>query len=131
MNSSPTSLANTGLCKCTFGNPGIAPIITSSTLGCSALVIEIVSPSQPRPAVIQTIWTSLTSGGRSLNVDSVVAIVNPLPSQSLTIPFLFPYAATFTWQTDDDGPSPNAISCRTKFWRGRPEKTAMNTDRHL
>src|SRR5262249_6805374 len=106
MNSSPTSLASTGLCKCTFGNPGIAPIITSSTLGCSAAVIETVSPSQPRPAVIQTIWTSLTPGGRSLNDDSVVAIIHPLPCQSSTIPLLFLSAATFTWQTPSTGKRP-------------------------
>src|SRR5262249_472520 len=84
MNSLPTSLASTGLCKCTFGSPGIAPRITSSTLGCSALVVEIVSPSQPRPAVSQTIWTSLTSGGRLLNVDAVVATFDSPHSQSLT-----------------------------------------------
>src|SRR5580700_3057571 len=64
MNSSPFSYARTGLCKWTFGRPGIAPNITSSKLGCVAAVIETESPSQPRPAVIQTMWTSET--GESL-----------------------------------------------------------------
>src|SRR5580693_9789900 len=62
MKSSPTSTASTGLCRCTFGNPGIAPNNTSSMLGCVAAVIETESPSQPRPAVIQTMCTSLTAG---------------------------------------------------------------------
>ena len=37
-----------------FGNPGMLPISTSSMLGCVAAVIETESPSQPSPAVIQT-----------------------------------------------------------------------------
>src|SRR5215813_99631 len=105
MNSLPTSLASTGLCRCAFGNPGIAPRSTSSMLGCSALVTEIVSPSQPRPAVIQTMWTSLTSGGRPLNVDAAVAIFDSPHRQSMTNALLMPYAATFTWQTADDVPA--------------------------
>src|SRR5215813_12103578 len=121
MNSSPTSLASTGLCKWTFGNPGIAPMSTSSMLGCSAAVIEIVSPSQPRPAVSQTIWTSLTSGGRPLNVDSVVAIVDPPSYQLSTTALLSPYTATFNWKTDDDGPAETADSCRGKVWLRSPE----------
>src|SRR5215467_9772342 len=64
MKSSPTSYASTGLCRCTCGSPGIAPISTSSMLGCVAAVIDTESPSHPRPAVIHTMWTSLTSGGR-------------------------------------------------------------------
>src|SRR5215472_13913161 len=64
MKSSPTSYASTGLWRWTLGRPGIAPISTSSMLGCVAAVMETESPSQPRPAVIHTTWTSLTSGGR-------------------------------------------------------------------
>src|ERR1700733_13475563 len=61
-NSSPFSYASTGLCKCTFGRPEMAPSRTSSILGCVAAVMETESPSQPRPAVIHKIWTSLTAG---------------------------------------------------------------------
>src|SRR5262249_61123952 len=64
MKSSPTSYASTGLCKWTLGSPGMAPSNTSSMLGCVAAVIETESPSQPRPAVIQTTWISCTAGGR-------------------------------------------------------------------
>src|SRR5215475_11770018 len=117
MNSSPTSLASTGLCKCTFGNPGIAPIITSSMLGCSAAVIEIVSPSQPRPAVSQTIWTSLTSGGRSLNVDSVVAIVDLPPYQSSTIALLYRFANQCTDESKIQ--TKGSKEQRVKGWLGR------------
>src|SRR6476469_974528 len=42
----------------------MAPITTSSTLGWVAAVIETESPSQPSPAVIHTMWMSLTAGGR-------------------------------------------------------------------
>ena len=63
MNSSPTSYASTGLWRWTFGSPGIAPSTTSSMLGCVAAVIDTESPSQPRPAVIQTMWISRTAGG--------------------------------------------------------------------
>src|ERR1700688_3979837 len=63
MKSSPTSYASTGLCKCTFGSPGIAPNKTSSMLGWVAAVIETESPSQPRPAVIQRMCTSATGDG--------------------------------------------------------------------
>src|SRR5215813_4849137 len=108
MNSLPTSLASTGLCRCAFGNPGIAPRSTSSMLGCSAPVTEIVSPSQPRPAVIQTIWTSLTSGGRPLNVDAVVAIFR-LSSLSIVDQCAFDALRRdlhmATWQIADDGPA--------------------------
>jgi hypothetical protein len=38
----------------------MAPITTSSTLGCIAAVIETVSPSQLNPPVVQMIWTSST-----------------------------------------------------------------------
>src|SRR5579863_6975721 len=62
MKSSPFSTASTGLCRCTFGKPGIAPNSTSSMLGCVAAVIETESPSQPSPAVIQTMCTSGTAG---------------------------------------------------------------------
>src|SRR5271155_2009083 len=62
MKSSPPSKASTGLCKCTLGKPGMAPSKTSSMLGCVAAVIETESPSQPKPAVIQRICTSLTAG---------------------------------------------------------------------
>src|ERR1700756_2903443 len=41
----------------------MAPRMTSSRLGCSALVTGNESPSQPRTAVIQMIWTSLTGLG--------------------------------------------------------------------
>src|SRR5437763_5204688 len=70
MNSSPTSVASTGLCKCTFGSPGMAPNKTSSILGCSAAVTEMVSPSQLRPAVIHKMCSSLTLGGRSVKRDT-------------------------------------------------------------
>jgi len=42
------------------GESGDAPNKTSSMLGWVAAVIEIESPSQPSPAVIQTMWTSST-----------------------------------------------------------------------
>ena len=38
----------------------MAPNKTSSMLGWVAAVIETESPSQPNPAVIQTMWTSST-----------------------------------------------------------------------
>jgi hypothetical protein len=38
----------------------MAPNKTSSMLGWVAAVIETESPSQPSPAVIQTMWTSST-----------------------------------------------------------------------
>src|SRR5438309_2330107 len=41
----------------------MAPISTSSILGCSAAVTETLSPSQLSPAVIQRIWTSFTGDG--------------------------------------------------------------------
>src|SRR5580658_11022901 len=47
---------------CTLGRPAMDPITTSSTLGCVAAVIDTESPSQPRPAVIQSMCTSLTAG---------------------------------------------------------------------
>src|SRR5580704_528033 len=50
----------TGLWTCTLGRPGIAPITTSSMLGCMAAVMETESPSQERPDVIQRIWISGT-----------------------------------------------------------------------
>src|SRR5437763_662958 len=37
-------------------------------LGCIAAVTETESPSQLRPAVIQRIWTSLTAGGRCVDL---------------------------------------------------------------
>src|SRR4051794_33459897 len=48
----------------TFGKPGIAPMTTSSMLGCVAAVMATESPSQLNPAVIQS--TSTASGGRGL-----------------------------------------------------------------
>src|SRR5580692_3196808 len=60
MNSSPLSYVRNGLCKCTLGIHGMPPRSTSSMLGCVAAVIAIVSPSQPRPAVIQRMWISDT-----------------------------------------------------------------------
>src|ERR1700728_3985975 len=63
MKSSPTSYARTGLCRCTLGSPGIAPNRTSSMLGWVAAVTETESPSQPRPAVIQIMFTSATGDG--------------------------------------------------------------------
>ena len=54
MNASPFSYASTGLCRITLGTPGSAPATSSSMLGRLAAVMAIVSPSQPRPAVIQT-----------------------------------------------------------------------------
>src|SRR5690349_6176623 len=53
MYSSPTSKARTGLTKLILGIPGTAPRISSSMLGCVAAVSDTVSPSQPKPAVIQ------------------------------------------------------------------------------
>src|ERR1051326_7167237 len=53
--SPPHSYASTGLCKCTFGSPGMAPKRTSSMLGCIAAVTDTESPSQLRPDVIQMI----------------------------------------------------------------------------
>ena len=41
----------------------MAPSKTSSMLGCVAAVMETESPSQPRPAVIQRMWTSETGDG--------------------------------------------------------------------
>src|SRR5215475_4220549 len=74
MKSSPTSRARTGLCKWTFGSPGMLPNKTSSTEGCSAAVIETESPSQLNPAVNQTICTSLTGDiwGENLEVEAIV-----------------------------------------------------------
>src|SRR5207302_1498294 len=48
----------------TLGSPGIAPSTTSSMLGCAAAVIATVSPSQPRPAVIQRMSSSAMTGAR-------------------------------------------------------------------
>src|SRR5580698_4437864 len=56
MNSSPLSNVRNGLCRCTLGTHGMPPRSTSSMLGWVAAVIAIVSPSQPRPAVIQRMW---------------------------------------------------------------------------
>ena len=42
----------------TLGTPGNAPATSSSMLGRLAAVMAIVSPSQPRPAVIQTTCTA-------------------------------------------------------------------------
>src|SRR5207302_5536577 len=64
MNSSPTATASTGLCRLTFGRPGMAPSTTSSMLGRLAFVMETESPSQLSPAVIQRMSTSFTAGGR-------------------------------------------------------------------
>src|SRR5262245_17826943 len=69
MNSSPTSGASTGLCRWTFGSPGMLPINTSSIEGCSAAVMETVSPSQLRPAVNHRMCTSFTADGRGENFE--------------------------------------------------------------
>ncbi len=42
----------------TLGRPGIVPRTMSSRLGCVAAVMEIESPSHPRPAVIHKISTA-------------------------------------------------------------------------
>src|SRR5215510_1982427 len=80
MKSSPTSRASTGLCKWTFGNPGMLPNKTSSMEGCSAAVTETESPSQLRPAVNQTICTSLTDEGwrEHLEVEAILEPPNAL-----------------------------------------------------
>src|SRR5262249_60419993 len=102
----PTSWAVLGVRKRFCGKAGFPPITPPSPWGSPAAVKEPFPPPQPSPAVIQTIWTSLTPGGRSLNVDSVVAIIDPLPCQSSTIALLFLSAATFTWQTPSTGKRP-------------------------
>src|SRR5580704_3257074 len=51
MNSSPFSYERNGLCSLIRGTKGSAPNVSSSRLGCVAAVIEMVSPSQPSPAV--------------------------------------------------------------------------------
>src|ERR1700688_4881353 len=85
MKSSPTSTASTGLCKCTLGKPGMAPNNTSSMLGCVAAVIETESPSQPRPAVIQRMCTSLTAEAfcvdRPYGTVAVPILLAPFPSK--------------------------------------------------
>ena len=55
-NSAPFSKASTGLCRTTRGLSGMTPLSRSSRLGEVALVIATDSPSQPRPAVIQSTW---------------------------------------------------------------------------
>src|SRR5271155_1106048 len=63
MNSSPLSYERKGLCRCTLGIQGRPPRTTSSMLGCVAAVIGMVSPSQPSPAVIQSMWISFIGSG--------------------------------------------------------------------
>src|ERR1700680_4560758 len=72
MNSGPFSRERTGLWKLTFGIPGITPRTMSSMLGCVAAVIATVSPSQPRPAVIQS--TSTCAPGREVVQSNLTAI---------------------------------------------------------
>ena len=48
------------------GIPGMAPITSSSNVGWVAAVIAMVSPSQPRPAVIQRTSISLDAPNSSL-----------------------------------------------------------------
>src|SRR5277367_483520 len=63
MKSSPLARARKGLWRVTLGIQGIPPRRISSMLGCVAAVIAIVSPSQPRPAVIQSTCISFIGGG--------------------------------------------------------------------
>ena len=41
-------------------------------LGCSAAVMETLSPSQPNPAVIHTMWTSVTADDLPLELDAAI-----------------------------------------------------------
>src|SRR5580700_11486551 len=61
MKSLPLARARKGLCRVTFGIQGICPRRISSMLGWVPAVIAIVSPSQPRPAVIQRTSSSVTA----------------------------------------------------------------------
>jgi hypothetical protein len=40
----------------------MAPMTMSSILGWLAAVVEMVSPSQPRPSGLHRMWISLTAG---------------------------------------------------------------------
>ena len=53
MNSAPFSYASTGVCATTFGIPGMAPVMMSSSDGLTADVMATESPSQLSPDVIQ------------------------------------------------------------------------------
>src|SRR5580704_5345894 len=56
----PLARARKGLCRVTFGIQGICPRRISSILGWVAAVMAMVSPSQPRPAVIHSTSSSVT-----------------------------------------------------------------------
>src|ERR1700759_2316946 len=62
--SAPFSKDRNGFSSLTLGIQGSAPPTTSSILGCVAAVIAMVSPSQPRPAVIHR--TSISEIGAGL-----------------------------------------------------------------
>src|SRR5580692_7432649 len=87
MKSSPLASERKGLCRVTLGIQGICPRRTSSMLGWVAAVIAIVSPSQPRPAVIQRTSSSVTvsvfRGANAIRC-SVDDIISPLvPEQKV------------------------------------------------
>src|SRR5215831_1896477 len=106
MKSSPTSRANTGLCRWTLGSPGILPSKTSSIEGCSAAVTETESPSQLRPAVNQRMCTSLTAEARGENlavegndVPPLASVVGRLHHADLR-PRRYTGKPRFIWQLD-------------------------------
>jgi hypothetical protein len=59
------------------------PSTISSRLGCSAAVIETLSPSQLSPAVIQMMWTSVTEEG--LFVGAIESTGNAISSLCTSI----------------------------------------------
>src|ERR1700755_556151 len=66
--SSPFSKERKGLWKLTLGIQGMPPNTTSSILGCVAAVMAMVSPSHPRPAVIQRTSISAIGGAGRVEV---------------------------------------------------------------
>src|SRR3954452_7008786 len=57
----PHSKSISGQCTATFGSPGRAPSAISSMLGWVAAVRATESPSQLRPALIQSTWIKVSS----------------------------------------------------------------------
>ena len=74
------STASTGLCRNTRGRPGMLPATRSSMAGRLAPVMAMLSPSQPRPAVIHRTSSSAIASrrtGSSLSFSRCAAAVLP------------------------------------------------------